>query len=251
LNEELHTVSAEHQLKIKELIDLNDDLNNYFKNSNIGQILIDKNMVVRKFSPAISRQINLIESDIGRSIGDITNNLRGFDLLSVIKRVIETNENIEQEVETRDGNIFLMRTAPYVKQDKTLDGVVVNFVDITETKKLNGILEGVFESSTNGISAMLAIRDQNQQIADFRFIAINRAAERMMGVRKGDCYQENVFKGLPKSEELYNKYVTVVETGDIGHFEFFYHRNQHARLAPLADHVIADLAELPKVLAIA
>lgn len=32
LNEELHTVNAEHQLKIKELIDLNDDLNNYFRN---------------------------------------------------------------------------------------------------------------------------------------------------------------------------------------------------------------------------
>ena len=45
LNEELYTVSAEHQLKIKELIELNDDLNNYFRNSDIGQILVDRKLV--------------------------------------------------------------------------------------------------------------------------------------------------------------------------------------------------------------
>jgi two-component system CheB/CheR fusion protein len=66
LNEELHTVSAEHQLKIRELIELNDDLNNYFQNNQIGQILIDRHMIVRKFSPAITQQVNLIETDIGR-----------------------------------------------------------------------------------------------------------------------------------------------------------------------------------------
>src|SRR5690349_22705889 len=31
LNEELHTLNTEHQLKIKELLELNDDLNNYFR----------------------------------------------------------------------------------------------------------------------------------------------------------------------------------------------------------------------------
>src|SRR5690349_22910595 len=86
LNEELHTVSAEHQLKIKELLELNDDLNNYFRNSQVGQILIDKHLIVRRFSPSITRQINLIESDIGRPIADITNNLKGIDLIALIKR---------------------------------------------------------------------------------------------------------------------------------------------------------------------
>ena len=76
LNEELHTVNTEHQIKIKELIELNDDLNNYFRNSDIGQILLDNRLMIRKFTPAITRQINLIESDIGRSIIDISINFR-------------------------------------------------------------------------------------------------------------------------------------------------------------------------------
>ncbi len=76
LNEELHTVSAEHQAKIRELLELNDDLNNYFRTSDIGQILLDKKLVIRKFSPVVTRIVNLIAADIGRSIQDITTNLR-------------------------------------------------------------------------------------------------------------------------------------------------------------------------------
>ena len=43
LNEELHTLNTEHQMRIKELIELNDDLNNYFRSSQIGQVFVDKN----------------------------------------------------------------------------------------------------------------------------------------------------------------------------------------------------------------
>ncbi|MCE3260448.1 MAG: chemotaxis protein, partial [Bacteroidetes bacterium] len=71
LNEELHTVSAEHQQKIKELMDLNDDMSNYFNTSDFGQILVDCNLLIRKFSPAVARMVNVIESDINRSITDI------------------------------------------------------------------------------------------------------------------------------------------------------------------------------------
>src|SRR6185295_7086087 len=36
LNEELHTLNSEHQLRIQDLIELNDDQNNYFRCSDIG-----------------------------------------------------------------------------------------------------------------------------------------------------------------------------------------------------------------------
>src|SRR4029079_8446154 len=36
LNEELHTLNTEHQLRIKELIELNDDLNNYFRSTELA-----------------------------------------------------------------------------------------------------------------------------------------------------------------------------------------------------------------------
>ncbi|MBC7851756.1 MAG: chemotaxis protein, partial [Chitinophagaceae bacterium] len=56
LNEELHTVNAEHQQKIKELIELNDDLNNYFSTTEVGQIFVDQDLRIRKFTPVVAKQ---------------------------------------------------------------------------------------------------------------------------------------------------------------------------------------------------
>ena len=182
LNEELHTVSAEHQVKIKELIELNDDLNNYFRNTDIGQILLDKKLMIRKFSPASKRQINLIESDVGRSIIDISTNFTSGDFINEIKRVIKTGTASQKEVSTHDGGIFLMKINPYIRVDKSIDGVVISFVDLSEVKKLNSIIEGVFNSSSNAIIAQQAIRDGQNQIIDFEYTAANVTAERMLGV---------------------------------------------------------------------
>jgi two-component system CheB/CheR fusion protein len=221
LNEELHTVSAEHQLKIKELIELNDDLNNYFRNNDIGQILVDKHMIVRKFSPAITRQINLIESDIGRPLIDITNNLRDIDLVTCIKRVMLSGETFEKEVTLRDDKVFLMRINPYVRQDKSVDGVVVNFIDISEVKNLNSILEGVFNSASSGIAAKRAVRNENSEIVDFEYIATNKSAESVLGAKTGDFYRRHVTKIFPRDEQFFKRYVKVVETGETDHFEFY------------------------------
>jgi two-component system CheB/CheR fusion protein len=221
LNEELHTVSAEHQLKIKELIELNDDLNNYFQNNNIGQVLIDKHMIVRKFSPSITQQINLIESDIGRPIVDITNNLKDIDLISCIKRVMISNEGFTREVVNSNGQIFSMRINPYIRQDKSSDGVVINFIDITEVRNLSSIVEGVFDSSTNAIVAKKAVRNTNNEIIDFEYIATNKAAEGMLGIKTGQLYKGNIFKIFPRDEQFFRRYANVVATGETDRFEFY------------------------------
>ncbi|HEY0655387.1 MAG TPA: chemotaxis protein CheB [Chryseosolibacter sp.] len=221
LNEELHTVSAEHQLKIKELIDLNDDLNNYFKNSHIGQVLIDRHLIVRKFSPAITHQINLIESDVGRPIVDITNNLVNVDLIEVIKRVMLSSETLEREVAVKNGKTFLMKVNPYYRQDRTIDGVVLNFIDVSELRNLHSIIQGIFDSSTNAITAMRAIRGSNNDIIDFEYIATNRSAEVMLGVKTGERHLGEGAKHMPRDQHFFRKYCTVVESGETEHFEFY------------------------------
>jgi two-component system, chemotaxis family, CheB/CheR fusion protein len=220
LNEELHTVSAEHQLKIKELIDLNDDLNNYFRNSDIGHILVDKNLIVRRFSPSVTKQINLIESDIGRPLVDITNNLNSVDLIGSIKKVMLTDERLEKEVTIRDGSTFLMRISPYLRLDKTNDGVVVNFFNITEIRNLNSILDGVFNSSTNGIVVKKAIRDEKGQIIDFENIASNQEAESILDLKKGERFKSTMHKSF-HNEQLFKRYIEVVDKNETHHFEFF------------------------------
>ncbi|HEY9005232.1 MAG TPA: CheR family methyltransferase, partial [Ohtaekwangia sp.] len=222
LNEELHTVSGEHQLRIKELLELNDDLNNYFTNSEIGQILIDKNMQVRRFTPAVKRIVNLIETDIGRSIMDITTNLKDTDLAKFIVHVLKTGKSMEQEVVLDNAVYYSMRIAPYIKHTKEADGVVINFIDITESKRLSSIIEGIFYSSTSGIIALQAVRDHAEHVTDLIYLAINDSARKMLGWKNKNLIGKSIKAFFPGPQEHYMKVFTeVVERGEAKQFEFY------------------------------
>ena len=137
VNEELQTVNNEYQLKIKELAELNDDLNNYFKSTINAQLYVDKNLFLRKFTPSAILQVNLQESDIGRVLSDISTNIRFSTLMDDIKKVIASSTTIEKEVQTRDGRWYQMMAIPYVRQqDNRNDGVIITFNDITEFKRM-------------------------------------------------------------------------------------------------------------------
>jgi two-component system CheB/CheR fusion protein len=227
LNEELHTVNAEHQLKIKELIELNDDLNNYFNNSEIGQILIDRNLLVRKFTPYAKKQVNLIDSDIGRPISDISTNFNDESFLAKIRSVMRTGKREEDEVLTKEGAVYLMRVAPFYRQDKSIDGVVANFIDISEIKTLNSIVEAILNSSTSGILAKKAIRDKEGRVTDFEYINANRAAEIMLHTKHEELAGKRLKDVFPEMAGSYfQQYANVVETGRTLQLEF-YHEKHH------------------------
>ena len=185
LNEELHTLNTEHQLRIKELIELNDDLNNYFRSTEIAQVFVDRKLRIRKFNPVAVQMINLIESDIGRPIEHISTNLKENNLYREIVEVIRTETELEKEVLLSDGRISLMRILPYLRQDKTIDGVVVSFIDISGMKQRDNILKGVFNASPNAVMAFEAVRD-GERIGGFRFLKANYAADAIMGKNEKD-----------------------------------------------------------------
>lgn len=178
LNEELHTVNSEHQQKIKELNEANDDLNNYFNSSNTGQIFIDKRLIIRKFSPAVTKQINVKDVDIGRSIIDISNNFQNLDFINEIKQVMKHGERLEKEVVLNNDRTFLMAINPYVRRDNRIDGVIITFTDITQLKSLTSFIEAIFHASPHAIMAMRGIRDSEYNITGFRYSAVNAEARR-------------------------------------------------------------------------
>lgn len=134
LNEELHTVNAENQLRIKQIIELNDDLNNYFASSDIGQIFLDGSLNVRKFTPQATSLVNLIETDIGRPIAHISNNISYEDLMNDIYDVLTKSIVINKDIEMHDRTWYQMKIMPYLREGRHIDGVVLTFVDITPIK---------------------------------------------------------------------------------------------------------------------
>lgn len=215
LNEELHTLNSEHQLKIRELIELNDDLNNYFRSTDIGQIFLDKNLRIRKFNPAAVRLVNLIDNDIGRPISHISTNIRYDDLMRDIDVVMRNNDITEKEVQLSNMRIVLMRILPYVRQDKQVEGVVVTFVDITSIKEMDKVVKAVFNLSKSAIMVFRAVRNEKDQVRDFLWLASNKTAQDLLGT---DPEKEIGKFALREGAEimdstLFNRYVTVVETG--------------------------------------
>ncbi|MCE1227073.1 MAG: PAS domain-containing protein [Geobacteraceae bacterium] len=133
-NEELFTVNAEYQSKIIELTELHNDLDNLLSATQIGNLLLDENMEVRRFSKRVCEIFKLLDSDIGRPITHITHHLLNCDPIALIRDVQLTSKSQELEVQTQDGRWRLMRIVPYAIGPKTFSGTVVSFVDINQLK---------------------------------------------------------------------------------------------------------------------
>ena len=215
LNEELHTLNTEHQLRIRELIELNDDLNNYFRSTEIAQVFVDSNLRIRKFNPVAVKMINLIESDIGRPIEHISTNIReNKNFIEDIQKVLKDQVIIQKEVVLSNGNTNLMKILPYIRQDKKVDGVVITFIDISNVKELNNIVQAVFNSSISAIMALKAERNNKDEIVDFNWITANYATDELLQRSGPDYVGKSLKANFPEliKDELFEKFVSVVNT---------------------------------------
>ena len=120
----------EHQ--IEKLIEQNDELENYFRNTIIPQLFVDANLILQKFTPPAMKQFSLKLSDVGRSITDIKENFRFPTIIENIQHVVDSNEILEKEIQTTDMRWYQMNIIPYVaKKDNKTNGVIITFVEIT------------------------------------------------------------------------------------------------------------------------
>jgi two-component system phosphate regulon sensor histidine kinase PhoR len=118
--------------QIQKLIELNDELENYFRNTIIPQLFVDADLILRKFTPPAMKQFKLSKGDVGRSIMDIKENFRFPSIIENIQQVIDTEEILEKEIQTTDMRWYQMNIIPYiVKKDNRTNGVIITFVEIT------------------------------------------------------------------------------------------------------------------------
>jgi two-component system CheB/CheR fusion protein len=135
VNEELDTINANYQLKNKELLEMNDDLNNYFRSNINGQLFVNNELLLMKFSPGTVKLINLQDSDIGRPISNISTNMKLNTITEDVKQVLAEGAIITKEVEATDGKWYQIMTMPYIRQaDNKAYGAVITFADVTALK---------------------------------------------------------------------------------------------------------------------
>lgn len=155
-NEELVTVNEELENRNRELYTSNDDLKNIIASTELPVVMLNERLNVRFFSPQAHQLLNLIDSDIGRPIGNIRANLDTGDLTGHVNHVIETLQPMSTEVHNDTGRWYTMLIRPYRTEDNRIKGAVIVFVDITDSKTLQRAtrLATVVEDANDAITVL-------------------------------------------------------------------------------------------------
>jgi two-component system CheB/CheR fusion protein len=200
VNEELATINAELQIKVLDLSRVNNDMNNLLAGTGIGTVFVDHQLRILRFTPGATRIINLILSDIGRSVGHFTSNLIDYDRLMVdTQSVLDTLVPKEVEVQTTDGSWYMMRILPYRTVDNVIEGAVINFVNISEIKQTREALK----KANDLLRMAVVVRDSHDAVVlqdmEGRILAWNPAAERMYGWSESEALQRTVCELTPEA----------------------------------------------------
>jgi two-component system CheB/CheR fusion protein len=134
-NEELNTVNDELQNRIQELGKLSDDLANLLKSASMPMLMIDNELRIRRLTTSAERLFGFQPGDIGRPIVEIQTRLSMDDLEPRIRRVLETLNPEETELQDRQGCWHVLHVRPYRTGDNRIEGAVLVLVDIDQARR--------------------------------------------------------------------------------------------------------------------
>jgi two-component system CheB/CheR fusion protein len=201
INEELATVNAELQNKVGDLSRANDDMNNLLAGTGIGTVFVDHQLRILRFTPAARSIINLIPSDVGRPVAHIVSNFVGYNgLVASVQTVLDTLVTVEMELQTTDGNWYLMRILPYRTLKNVIEGAVISFLDISETVRIRESLR-----EANALTRLaVVLRDASDAVTVHdmtgRIVAWNPGAERMYGWTEAEAVGMNMIDRVPEAQ---------------------------------------------------
>lgn len=159
VNEELITVNSEYQKKIEELSELNDDIDNMLTGTDIGTVFLDTTLKIRKFTPPVAHYFSIIKTDIGRPISDLSHSIQHDTLMNEIDAVTETGKSATIEARTDIGSWVLIKVHPYRTKGRSVGGIVLTLIDISDRKlaeralsRKHELLTSTLESSPTAIT---------------------------------------------------------------------------------------------------
>lgn len=157
VNEELITVNAELTEKIDQMYQSNDDLTNLLRCIELATLYLDKDLLIKRFTPAVTKVFNIISTDIDRPLTQLTSNLNYNTLVDDVTQVLKTLSVKSLEVNALDGTWYFMRIIPYRTAENSIEGVLITLIDITKQKQAEfqiNIEEALLKTVTNNLSVV-------------------------------------------------------------------------------------------------
>ncbi|MBH8567583.1 PAS domain-containing protein [Microvirga sp. STS02] len=180
LNEELMTLNLQYLTKTEELSQAANDMKNLLDATEIATIFLDNDMVIKRFTPAVHRIVNLLPSDVGRPILHFATTLRHENLAQDVRQVLNKLVTVEANIQTTQGQWYVMRILPYRTLDNYISGAVITFTDITALKILEAQLQEsarFAESIAETLREPLLVLDAGQRV-----LAISEAFATLFGL---------------------------------------------------------------------
>ncbi len=204
VNEELATVNAELQTKVADLSRANNDMNNLLAGTGIATVFVDHQLRILRFTPAATRIINLILTDVGRPVGHLVSNLTGYNRLTQdVQAVLDTLLPREAQVQTAEGNWYTMRILPYRTLDNVIEGAVITFVDITELRQTDAMcraLEQKYRTLHELSPDAHVVGEVTAEGRVSRFVECNQAALDLLGITRHQLLAADVGSLSPERQ---------------------------------------------------
>ena len=180
LNEELNALNSQLQETVERHRATSDDLNNILNSSDVATLFLDCDLRIRFFTPATKAIFNVIVTDIGRPLGDLTHRFGGNDLLTDARAVLKTVAPLRREVEADNGAWYNRSILPYRDDAGRVEGVVITFAGISEIKTAQQEIQAAraySDSIIDTISEPLVVLDE-----ELRVISASSAFYRVFAV---------------------------------------------------------------------
>jgi len=145
-NEELNTVNEELRTRNVALMEVNNDLSNVMTSTTVPLVMVGRDLKIRRFTHAIEPMLNLIDSDIGRSISDLKPNIDVPDLAELLGSVVNGASPSAREIQGPEGRWYSFQVLPY-RADNQINGALLVLLDIDAVKHGRDYAEAVLQTT--------------------------------------------------------------------------------------------------------
>jgi two-component system, chemotaxis family, CheB/CheR fusion protein len=184
LNEELTALNSQLHETVEQQRATSNDLQNILNSTDVATLFLDADLNIRFFTPAAKSLFNVIASDVGRPLADLTRRFEDADLLPDARAVLASHAPVRREVKTNDGGWFMRGMLPYRSDDSGVEGVVITFAGISEIKAAKQEIEtarAYLDSIIATIRQPLVVLDE-----ELRVISASSSFYRIFSVKPED-----------------------------------------------------------------
>jgi two-component system, chemotaxis family, CheB/CheR fusion protein len=185
------------------------DLDKLLVSTNLAMLLLDRQMCIRRFTPAATALFSLLPSDIGRPIRDLSQKFGDPSFDADVLLVLQGGEGSKKEIHSDEGRWYVRQTLPYLLGDGSVGGIVITFSDIAADALQEARLYS--ESIVNTVREPLLVLD-----ADLHVHSINQPFSVLFEVSSQDvlgCLLPEIGGGAWHIPALLDRFRDVLGSG--------------------------------------